>query len=421
MRKRLVTMFLGIVMIFGFSLSAYAAEAEPIVLGFPSALDIVDVIHAKHAADMAVAEINAAGGVNVGGKMRPFTLVYADTRDAQPGIPVREALMAYEKLILQNKPHAIITGFYASEALLASMDITSEHKLPYLGTIAMSPKFQQKIIENYDAYKYLFRLCYDAIYFVKGYLGVLKMINDDFGFNRAFILHEEALWARAIGGMTAKWFKEQGWTVTGQQSFPKGTSDFSASLLNMKNTDTKVIVFICSRPEAVIFADQWRTMKVPALLTGILPALCGETAWKVHEGKIKGIINVVEAGIFPLKGIPESERFYEAYKKRVGEPPGGSHGPGAAYDAVYILKEAIERAGTLDPDKLVTEIEKTDRMGSMGRVRFGKGHQVVFGTNPQEEALVVDFQWQEPGERVAVYPKSVATGKIELPDWMPKK
>lgn len=420
MRKRLMV-FIGILMLFGFYLPGSGMAVEPIILGFPTALDNVDCAHSKHAADMAVAEINAKGGVNVGGKMRPFKLVYADTRDDQPGIPVREALMAYEKLILQHKPNAIITGFYASEALLASMDITSKHKLLYFGTIAMSPRFQQKIVENYDAYKYLFRTCYDASYFVKSYLGVLKMIKDKFGFDKAFILHEEALWARAIGGGTAKWFKGQGWKVTGKQSFPKGTTDFSAPLLKMRSTNTQVIVFICSRPEAVIFADQWRTMKVPALLTGILPALCGEAAWKVHKGKIKGIINVVEAGIFPLKGIAESERFYAAYQKRFGEPPGGSHGPGAAYDSVYILKDAIERAGSLDPDKLVPEIEKTDRRGAIGRVRFGKGHQVIFGGDPHEAALAICFQWQEPGERVAVSPKSVATGVIELPDWMPKK
>ena len=64
------------------------------------------------------------------------------------------------------------------------------------------------------------------------------------------------------------------------------------------------------------------------------------------------------------------------------------------------------------------EIKKTDKRGVVGRIRFGEDHQVPFGTNPEEEGLGVDFQWQAPGKRVIVYPKAVATGKIQLPPWM---
>ena len=421
MKKRWLAVFLGVAMLFGFILPAASFGAEPIIIGMPTSLGYLEGYESRNAAKMAIDEINAKGGVNVGGVMRPFKLVATDTRDSEPGIPVSEALMAYEKLILQQKPDAIIAGFFTSEPLLASMDITSKHKLPYLGTIAMSPKVQKKIKENYNAYKYVFRLCYDAPYFVKSYLGVLKKINANFSFNKAFILTEEALWAKAIGGMTAKWLKGQGWKVTGHQTFPKGMSDFSATLLKIRNTKAQVIVFICSRPEAVIFADQWRTMKIPALLTGILPPLCGEDIWEVHKGKVDGIINVVEAGLLPVEAIPESITFHEAYKKRFGKPPGASHGTGSAYEAVYVLKDAIERAGTLNGDKLVAEIEKTDRKGCTGRLRFDKGHQAIFGPDPNETCLILAFQWQKPGKRVVIAPASAATGTIELPAWMKKK
>jgi branched-chain amino acid transport system substrate-binding protein len=301
------------------------------------------------------------------------------------------------------------------------MDITTKHKIPYLATIAMSPKFQEKILENYEAYKYNFRLSYNSVYFANAYLGVLKMINEEFGFNSAFILNEEALWAKAIAGIAQKWLEGQGWKVNGVQTYPKGMSDFSAPLLNIRNSKTQVIIFISSRPETVTFADQWRSMKIPALLTGMLPPLCGEDVWQVHKGKVKGIIAIAEPSIVPVKAVPASEKFYAAYKKKVGKAPGSSHGPGPAYDAVYILKEAIERAGTLDGDKVVEEIRKTDRKGVVGRMRFGKDHQVPYGTNPEEEGLLVDFQWQDPGNRVIIYPKVVATGKIQLPPWMGKK
>ena len=395
--------------------------AEPIVIGVCTSFAILEGYECLNAIEIAVEEINAKGGVNVAGVKRPLKIVKSDSRDSEPNIPISEALMAYEKMIITQKPHAIIPGFYSSEPTLSSMDITSKYKVPYFATIAMSPKFQEKITQNYDAYKYHFRLCYNSVYFSKTYLGVLEMIKEEFGFNSAYILNEEALWAKAIAGIAKQWLEGQGWKVTGSETFPKGTSDFSAPLLKMKNSKTQVIVFICSRPETVILADQWRAMKIPALLTGMLPPLCGEDIWKVHNGKVEGIIAVVEPGSIPVKAIPESGSFYQKYKKKIGKGPGASHGVGPAYDSVYILKEAIEKAGSLDGDKLVQEIEKTDRKGVTGRIRFGKDHQVPYGNDPAVEALGVDFQWQKPGERVIVYPKAIATGKIQLPPWMEKK
>ena len=403
---------------FCFPFSSLAAE--PVVIGVCTSLGFLEGYECKNAIDLAVGEINAKGGVNVGGTMRPFTVVTSDSRDSEPGLPVSEALMAYEKMLLTHKPHAIIPGFFTSEATLASMDITAKYKIPYLATIAMSPKFQSKILENYDAYKYNFRLCYNAVYFTKSYLGSLKMIQDELGFSSAFIINEEALWAKAIAGITEKWLKDQGWKVTGVETYPKGMSDFSAPLLKIKNSKTQVIVFISSRPETVVFADQWRSMRIPAVLSGMLPPLCGEDIWEVHKGKVKGIIGIVEPGIIPVPAIPASVKFYDAYKKKFGKGPGSSHGPGPAYDAVYILKDAIERAGTLDGDKLVEEIEKTDMKGVVGRITFAKDHQVPFGTDPEKEGIGVDFQWQEPGKRIILYPKNVAQGKIQLPPWMEK-
>jgi branched-chain amino acid transport system substrate-binding protein len=82
---------------------------------------------------------------------------------------------------------------------------------------------------------------------------------------------------------------------------------------------------------------------------------------------------------------------------------------------VFILKEAIERAGSLDPDALAAEIKKTDRSGVMGRIKFDDGQQAVFGMDPKESAVACVFQWNEKGERVNVFPESIADAKIQLP------
>jgi branched-chain amino acid transport system substrate-binding protein len=88
--------------------------------------------------------------------------------------------------------------------------------------------------------------------------------------------------------------------------------------------------------------------------------------------------------------------------------------------AVQVLKGAIERAGSLDPDKVVAELEKTDVMGVYGRLRFDpKSHQVIPAADPEEGAVGSILQWQD-GKRIVVYPESIAKGQIQLPPWMNK-
>ena len=73
--------------------------------------------------------------------------------------------MGMEKLILEKKPHALVVGPFRSEALLAGMDMLAKHKVPLLGTIAMSPKTEAKVMKD-PKYKYVFRVSLDAKYFV---------------------------------------------------------------------------------------------------------------------------------------------------------------------------------------------------------------------------------------------------------------
>ena len=110
-------------------------------------------------------------------------------------------------------------------------------------------------------------------------------------------------------------------------------------------------------------------------------------------------------------------KFYNAYADKWGVAPEGL-GASSSYMAVYVLRDAIERAGSLDADKVVSELEKTDVMGVYGRLRFDpKSHQVIPATDPKEGAVGSILQWQD-GKRVVVYPESIATGDIQLPPWM---
>jgi len=140
--------------------------AAPIILGVPTALGSIEGADSLKAAQMAVEEINAKGGVSVAGVKRPLEIVSIDTREHEPGIPVTEALAAAEKLILEKKPHAIVVGAFRSEVLMASMDMIAKYKIPYIVTIGMTPAMQTKVLED-PKYKYVFRTCLNATYLVR--------------------------------------------------------------------------------------------------------------------------------------------------------------------------------------------------------------------------------------------------------------
>jgi branched-chain amino acid transport system substrate-binding protein len=172
-------------------------------------------------------------------------------------------------------------------------------------------------------------------------------------------------------------------------------------------------------PESAILLKQWHDMKLAVLPFGSTLASAEQPGfWKATDGKGEFCMaNVVNAGNAPSNATPWTMRFYDAYAKRWGIEPEGL-GCSSSYMAVYVLKDAIERTGSLESDKIVTALEQTDIMGVYGRLRFDpKSHQVIPGFDPKEGAVGSIIQWQA-GKRVVVFPKSIAMGDIQLPPWM---
>ena len=395
-----------------------AVAAESIVIGVPTSLGFLEGKEAHKVVQMAASEINATGGVNVGGTKMKLKIVATDLRDAAPGVPVPEALLGLEKIILEEKPTAIVVGPFRSEALIAGMDIIAKYKVPMLGTIAMSPGSEKKIKGDPEKYKYIFRTCLNAVHLVKYLAGSMALINKEFGFNKVYVMHQDVAWARATAGFVKKmYFDKAGWEVLGEEAYPTGTSAFSSALMKSRAKGAQVIMPIFDMPQSGILVKQWKSMKVPALMAGFISPLAGSDAWKTFDGKIGGAMNsIFEMGsAIDSPKIPKSVEFYNKYEKKYGKALQAGHGPAPAYESVYILAEAIERAGSLDPDAIVAELEKTDRMGVMGRVKYDEGHQAIFGSDPQETAVGTVFQWTEDGKRKIVFPESIAEAKIQLP------
>lgn len=400
--------------------TAICQEAQPIVLGCPLATGFVYGWDAERGIRLAVEEINAAGGVAVAGKKRPFKVEVIDTRDLEPGVPVSDALLAVEKLILERKADFIMGGPVRSEAALAAMDLLSKHKkVSILTTGVLTPKYHERVAAEYDKFKYCFRITGESIWMVKEIVTCLMEIKERFGLNKMFIMLQDVAHARAGGDAIAKLCSEKGWTVTGKEIYPTGTTDFSMGLMSAKKTQAQVLIIWMDMPETSILLKQWYDMKVPALPFGSIIAAAEQPGfWKATEGKGEFCLaNVVNAGNAPSEATPWTMKFYNAYTKRWNIEPEG-YGSSSSYMAPYVLKDAIERAGTLDPEQVVAALEKTALQGVYGIIKFDpKSHQVIPSLDPAEGVVGTIFQWQA-GKRVVVFPQKIATGQIQLPPWM---
>lgn len=400
--------------------ASFALAAKPIVIGSPLSLAYLYGWDAERGITLAIEEINAAGGVNVAGEKRPFKIEAIDTRDLEPGVPVSDALMAVEKLILEKKADFLIGGPVRSEAALAAMSLLAKHKkVSILTTGVLTPKYHALVAQQYDKFKYCFRIHGEAVQLVGEIMACFQEIKDRYGLDKVFIMVQDVSHARGGGEVLGKVAAKKGWQILGTEVYPTGTGDFSMGLLKAKKAGAQILNIWMDMPESSILLKQWYDMKIPALPFGSTLAAAEQPGfWKATEGKGEyTLCNVVNAGNAPSNATPWTMKFYNAYAKRWKVEPEGL-GSSSSYMAVYVLKDAIERAGTLDSDKVVTALEQTDMMGVYGRTRFNpKNHQVIPATDPKEGAVGTVLQWQA-GKRIVVYPKSIATGEIKLPPWM---
>ena len=109
--------------------------------------------------------------------------------------------------------------------------------------------------------------------------------------------------------------------------------------------------------------------------------------------------------------------FTTNFKAKFGNYP--SYCGYTAYDEIYFIADAVKRAGSTDADKLVDALEKTDWVGTIGRVQFyGKDDQFTHSLKYGKGLITgLMLQWQD-GQQVAVWPPEVAKSKLKFPSFI---
>ncbi len=186
----------------------------------------------KNAAEMAVQEINDAGGLDVGGKKYKIELVIEDNAGKAD-----QSASSAQKLITQDNVVAII-GPNASRYAIPASEIAESSKVALISPWSTNPKTTLDAKTN-EPKSYVFRAC-----FIDPFQGrvVAKFAMENLGAKKAAVLYDVASdYNKGIAEFFKQTFEENGGTVVAFETYTTGDKDFTAQLTKIKDTGPDVI------------------------------------------------------------------------------------------------------------------------------------------------------------------------------------
>jgi len=392
----------------GFCLShavLHAQESKPLRIGVPTSVQLQVGRDTITAVKMAVDEINKKGGI-LGRKVEYVTA--DETENPETGISAIKKLVSDEKVDL-------LVGGYTSGVTLAQLPHIAASKTIYLGVGAASPSITAKVKNDYDTYKYIFRVGpINAAHQARALVEYISgFVIGELGYKKIAIVGENAKWVQDLVPVLKRGAAEVGADIRMTELFDTQTSDFSPLLAKVKSSGAQYMIVILSHGSSDVFAKQWHDAQVPVPYGGIdVKSMDGDFFSRIGGKSISQV-----AGNFAVRAplTKKTVPFFDEFKKRSPNYP--VYTAYFAYDAVLLYADAVKRAGSFDTDKIIKELEKTKHEGIAGEITFDENNDVQTGKG---KANLVFAQWQDKGERVVIYPKELRTGNFILPPWMKK-
>ncbi|HYW92556.1 MAG TPA: ABC transporter substrate-binding protein [Gammaproteobacteria bacterium] len=390
------------------ALSAPAQAAGTIRVGVIAPKAMINGRAIFQGAQLAAKEINAAGGIN--GKMIKL-YEYDDHASATEG--VRDFQRAAQR------DHAIaVLGNFTSEVAMAVQPWSGRLKEPYIITGAATTKIPQRTAAHYDEYKYVFRVNLNSAFLAKSVCAASHdILVKQLHYKTAVEMSEDAAWTKPLDAEYLKCLPKAGLKVLDHIRFDPDTTDFSPIFSRIAQSKPDVIITGIAHV-GVKPTVQWHQKRVPALLAGWSSQAGTTSFWDDTNGATNGVITG-NLGATNAAITPKTKPFAKAYQEAFNESP--AYDAYTTYDAMYILKAAIERANSTNNDKLVEALEKTDHIGTIGReVFYQRGSKYVHDLKYGKDYVPgVAIQWQN-GKQVILWPEKAATGKVMVPDFVKK-
>jgi branched-chain amino acid transport system substrate-binding protein len=395
---------------FAFALTAGmfagAQAQEPVRIGVIAEAQAVAGSSIPLAAQLAADEINAKGGID-GRKIEIFT--YDDHMSAT------DAVRAFQRAVSEDKVNAVIASF-VSEVVLALEPWAARLKTVMITPGAASDVITANIAKDYETNKYTFHG-----YLTSGSLARLvcdaakDLLVTNLKMKSAVIFSEDAAWTTPLDAGYEKCLPQIGLKVLDHIRASKDTTDFTPIFNRIEALKPDVMItgisHVGTQPTV-----QWKNQQVPIPMFGISSQATNSTFWKDTNGSTDGVLYQGVSGP-DVAVTPKTLPFVNAFRQKYGNFP--SYAGYTAYDDVYMIAEAVKRAGSTDGAKLVAAMEATDYESTIGRVQFlPKGDPQVHGLRIGPGYITgLMLQWQN-GKQVNLWPAALANGKPTFPPFI---
>ena len=308
----------------------------------------------ENGAKLAFEEINKNGGV-LGKKLEYISL-------DEKADPV-EAVNAYNRLI--DEGVSAIIGSVTSKPTLAIAELAAQDGIPMI-----TPTGTQVNIT--DAGPNIFRVCFTDPY-QGGTLATFakEKLNAK---TAAVMINNSSDYSNGIAEEFIKQANKLGIKIVAKEGYSDGDKDFKAQLTKIKIEDPDVLMVPEYYEQSALIATQAREV-------GLKSTFIGPDGWD-------GVVNVLDSSSYSIvdntyftnhySAEDKSEKiqdFLKKYREKYNEEPTAFSG--LAYDAVYILKDAIEKAGTTEKEKLVAAIKESDMDGVTGHLTFDEKNNPI--------------------------------------------
>lgn len=334
----------------------------------------------KNGIDLAIEEINAAGGIN--GQKIEF-ICEDDEGDSA------KSVNAYKKLVTKDRVKVII-GSLPSGCTMAITNLAQAQKVVQIAPAATA-------VAITDAGNYVFRACYTDPF--QGKIGG-KFAYENLGTKKAAILYD-------IGndysvGLTDNFTAEytsMGGSIVSKESYSTGDKDFNAQLTKIKAANPEVIYLPDYYGTVALIAKQLRAQ-------GINVPIVGADGWDgLTDNAGDEVLNGYYSNHYSENSSSAAvQAFVKSFKAKYNKAPNSFAALG--YDCVYMLRDAIKASGSTDDSaKIRDALEATNGDYVTGHIVFDANR------NPVKSAVMIKLVKADDGKLATAYEATVDISK----------
>jgi branched-chain amino acid transport system substrate-binding protein len=384
------------------------AKAEPIKIGLFAPLSPPGAYEAgrmmKMAAELAVNEINAAGGI-LG---REVILLVYDNK----GTP-DEAVKALDRAVLQDKVCGIVQDFHSSPTL-AAIEASQKYNVPQVVGYAWADAVTAK------RYKNVFRVGPWVSEIGDVLCRFMEWIIKARGIKNIGILYETSDWGVSQTKYLTSYIDEHKLPVNYKtEAVEFGATDLTPQLISLKAFKADLVfAFVCFHPgDTLLIKQAWEVGLCPgAILVHGWPVCASPDYWEITGEYGVGVLFLTDFHKNVVR-TATGKHFTDAFKKAYGIAPTAE--AYYTYDCVRVLLDAIKRAGSTDYNAIISALEKTNIEGFYDIITFEtQGTEgPIYHQNTRHSWCIVQYhKYKQPYEEaVIIWPPDIATGEFIWP------